>query len=70
MHTGKLTKCLTSIVIFQYHLVRWCKLEIHKIGRPSDLSVGVYTQAISYGLQARKSTEGVKNELHRLCHLK
>ena len=47
MHTSKLTKCFTSIVIFQYHLVRWCKLQIHTIGRPSDLSVGVYTQVIN-----------------------
>ena len=37
MHTSKLTKCLTSVVIFQYHLVRWCKLEIHTIGRLSGL---------------------------------
>ena len=47
MHTSKLTKCLTSIVIFQYLLVRWCKLQIYTIDRPSDLSVGAYTQVIS-----------------------
>ena len=47
MHTSKLTKRLTSIVIFQYHLARWCKLRIHTIGRPSDLTVSVYAQAIS-----------------------
>ena len=41
MHTSKLTKCLTSIVIFQYYLVRWCKLPIHIIGRLADLSVGI-----------------------------
>ena len=46
MHTNKVTKCLTSI-IFQYHLARECKLKIHTIGRPSDLSVGVFTQPIS-----------------------
>ena len=33
VHASKLTKCLTSIVIFQYRLVRWCKFEIHTIGR-------------------------------------
>ena len=43
MHSSKLTKCLTSIVIFQCHLIRWCKLEIHTTGRSSDLSVGVHT---------------------------
>ena len=47
MHTSKLTKYLTSLVILYCHLVRWCKLEIHTNGRPSDLSVGVYTQAMS-----------------------
>ena len=40
MHTSKLRNCLTSIIIFQDHLVSWCKLE-HTIGRPLDLSVGV-----------------------------
>ena len=43
MHTSKLTNCLASIVIIQYHLARWCKFEIHTIDRPSDLSVDVYT---------------------------
>ena len=62
MHTSKLTECLTSIVIFQYHLGRWCKLQIHRIGRTSDLSVGLYTQAIS-----KSSTKGVKNDPHRFC---
>ena len=42
MCTSKLTNCLTSIVIIQYHLVRWCKVEIYTTDRPSDLSVGVY----------------------------
>ena len=51
MHTSKLTRCLPSIVIFQYHLARWCKLEIHTIGRPSDLSVGVYTAYKQESLQ-------------------
>ena len=66
MHTSKLTNCLASIVIIQYHLVRWCKLEIHAIDRSSNLSVGVYTQTIT----ARKCTERIKNDSHRLCHLK
>ena len=50
MHTSKLTRYLPSI-IFQYHLVRRCKLEIHTIGRPSDLSVGVYTAYKQESLQ-------------------
>ena len=45
--TSKLIKCWTSIVIFQYHLVRRCKLQIHTIGRASDLRVGVYTHDIN-----------------------
>ena len=40
MHTSKSTESLTSIVIFQYHLVRRCKLEIHAIGGPSDIHTG------------------------------
>ena len=35
IHNNKLIKCLTSIVIFQYHVLRQCKLEIHTIVRPS-----------------------------------
>ena len=50
MHTSKLTKCLASIVIFHYHLVRWCKLQIHTISRLSDLSVGLYTGYKQEGL--------------------
>ena len=45
MYASKLTKCLTSVIIFQYYLLRWRKLK-HAIGKPSDLSVGVYTQGI------------------------
>ena len=45
--TSKLIKCWISIVIFQYHLVRWCKLQIHAIGRASDLGVGVCTHDIN-----------------------
>ena len=44
---------MTSVVIFHYHLVSCCKLQFHAIGRPSDLSMGVYT-----GYQARRSTQG------------
>ena len=47
MHTSKLTECLTSIVIFQYHLVRRCNVQIYTISRPSDLSVGGYALAIT-----------------------
>ena len=47
MQPSKLTKFLISIDIFQYHPLRWCKLQIHTIGRPSDPSQGVYTQAIN-----------------------
>ena len=55
MHTTKLTNCLTSIVIFQYHLVsgNW-------------IFIWVYT----HRLQAMKSIEGVKNNPLRFCHLK
>ena len=45
MHIGKLTKCLTLIVIFQYHIARWWKLEIHTIGRSSTIHTG-YKQEI------------------------
>ena len=45
MHIGKLTKCLTLIVIFQYHIARWLKLEIHTIGRSSAIHTG-YKQEI------------------------
>ena len=40
MHTSKLTKSLTSIFIFQHRLVRWCKLDIHTIGRPKYINTG------------------------------
>ena len=40
MHTSKLIKCSTSVVIFHYHLFRWVKSQIHTIDRLSDLSVG------------------------------
>ena len=66
MHTSKLTNCFPSIVIIQYYLVRWCKLETHAIDRSSNISVSVYTQTTI----ARKSTEGIKNDPHRFCHLK
>ena len=52
MYTSKLTKNLTSIVIFHYLLVRCCKVQIDAIGGPSDHSVGVYTQAISKKVSA------------------
>ena len=64
IHNSKLTKFLTSLVIFQYHLVTWYKFKVHATGRFSDLSMAIYTQAI------KKSTEGVKNDPHRFCHLK
>ena len=47
MNTSKLITYLKSIVIFQYHLIRSCQLQIHKICRASDLSLGVYKQVIS-----------------------
>ena len=53
MHTSKLTKCLTLVFIFHYHLVSWCNLQIHAIGVPSDLNVSVYTDC-----KARMSTQG------------
>ena len=46
MNTSKLTKLLTSIVIFQYRLVRWCKLEIHPIGRPSGIHTGYQQESL------------------------
>ena len=30
---------MTAIAILHYHRVRWCKLHIYRICRPSDLSV-------------------------------
>ena len=53
MHTSKLTKCLTLNVIFYYHLVSWCKLQLHTIGETSNLSVSIDT-----GYQVRRSTQG------------
>ena len=47
IHTSKLTKCLTSMVIFEYHFVKWCKLKINTIGIPSDLSVCLHAQAMN-----------------------
>ena len=44
MYTSKLTKYLTSIVIFHCHLVRLCKMEIHTICRPSNLIHTGYKQ--------------------------
>ena len=46
MHTSKLTKSVTSSVIFQYHLVRWCKLEIHTIGRSSGIHTGYKQESL------------------------
>ena len=76
MKTSKLTNCFTSTVIIKYHLefagvaippiCRCCKLEIHAIDRSSNLSVGVYAHVIT----AKKSTERIKNDPHRLSHLK
>ena len=56
---------LMLFVIFQYHLVNWCKLKIHAIGVPSDF-MWVYT--------CYQSTEGlqtvtVKIELHEIVIL-
>ena len=34
-----MTSILTSIAILHYHRVRWCKLHIYRICRPSDLIV-------------------------------
>ena len=53
MHTSKFTKCLTSTVIFQYHLDRWCKLQIHTIDRLSDLGVGIHTDDKQDGLHRK-----------------
>ena len=50
MHTSKLTKSLTSIVIFQYHLVRWCELEINTIGRPSGIHKGYKQESLQWEL--------------------
>ena len=61
MHTSKLTKSLTSIVIFQYRLVRWCKLEINTIGRPSGIHTGYKQERLQWEL---------KYDPHRFCHLK
>ena len=46
MYSSKLTKCFTSIVIFQYHLVRWCKLKIHITGRPSGVHAGYQQESL------------------------
>ena len=46
MHTSKLNKSLTLIVIFQCCLVRWCKLEIHTFGRPSGIHTGYKQERI------------------------
>ena len=46
METSKLTKYLTSITIFHYHLIGWRNMQIDTIGRPSDPSLGVKTQDI------------------------
>ena len=44
MRTNKLTKRLTSSVIFHYHLVSWYKMQIH--ATPDlQISVLVYTPA-------------------------
>ena len=43
MYISKLTKYLTSVIIFHYHLFSWFKLQIHIIGGTSDLSLVVYT---------------------------
>ena len=50
---------LTSVVIFHYHFVRWCKLEIHTVGSIPDY-------------QARKClhTGTVKIDPNKFCHLK
>ena len=50
MHTSKLTKSLTLIVIFQYRLARWCKLEIHTIGRPSGIHTGYKEESLQWEL--------------------
>ena len=54
MHTSKLTKRLTQIVIFHYHLVSWYKFQIHVIGTSQDLSVGLFT-----GYKVRASTQEI-----------
>ena len=50
MHASKLTKSLTSIVIFQYRFVRWCKLKIHTIGRPSGMGTGYKQESLQWEL--------------------
>ena len=64
MHIGKLTKRLTLIVIFQYHIARWWKLEIHTIGRSSAIHTG-YKQEI-----LQRERERVKYDPYRFFHLK
>ena len=50
MHTSKLTKPLTSIVIFQYRLVRWCELEINTIDRPSGIHKSYKQESLQWEL--------------------
>ena len=50
MYTSKLTKSFTSIIIFQYHLVRWCKLEIDTIGKPSGIQTGYKQESLQRNL--------------------
>ena len=53
MRVSKLkSKVLASVVIFHYHRVSWCKLQIYGFDGLLDLSVGVYTD-----YQARRSTQ-------------
>ena len=46
MYITNLTRCLTLTVILHYYLEKSCKFQIHAIGKPSDVSLGVYTLAI------------------------
>ena len=50
MHTSKLSKSLTSIVFFQYRLVKWCNLEIHTNGRPSGIHTGYKQEILQWEL--------------------
>ena len=68
--TSKLTKCWTSIVIFQYHLVRWCKLQIHTIGRASDRRVGVYTHDINKKVYMTRMGFPILNDHITVTYLK
>lgn len=61
----QIDQILTSALICHYYLVSWCKLQIHTVGGPYDLSVGVYTEYRALGLHRT-----VENHPHKCFHLK